>query len=138
LTRRGVLLAVAISPLLADDSEQVWDLLTGLASALSEGNPIAFLKAFDRKMPGYEQIERDVTALLRIYTVQSSIEIAGESGEGDSRSLELDWLLSLIEQQNPASTVQRDQKVRVKLTKQGKTWHITSLEPLSFLAPPKP
>jgi len=137
-SRRAFLLALAAVSLRGDDAQQVWDVLSDLASALSEGNAIAFLKPFDRKMPGFETLERDVTALLNANTVQSSIQIEAEQGDSATQTVELDWQLLIVEQQNSASSFQRKERVRVKFAKQGKNWRITSLEPLVFFAPPRP
>jgi hypothetical protein len=82
MTRRGLLLGMLTVGLRADDAQDVWDVFTELASALSEGNPVQFLKAFDRSMTGYRMLEADVTALLGQAEVQSSIEILSDEGNG--------------------------------------------------------
>ncbi len=138
MTRR-ILLLSAIPPLLrADDEQDIWQLLTDAASALSEGNPQAFLAAFDRSMEGYQTLETNVSALLAQNQVQSSIELLGEEGSGGSRTLTLDWFLQIVEQQDAAALTRRREQVHCKVTKQGRKWRITSLEPLSFFAPPRP
>ena len=154
MTRRGILFAIAGLPLLADDSSDVLELFTGVAAALSEANLIAFLRAFDRSMPGYEKLEADVSALLLqeaggvVETpegtpllqdeVQSSIDVLSDEKHDSERKVELDWFLQLVERQDTAAVTRRRERVRCRLTKMGKSWKIESLEPLAFLAPPEP
>src|SRR5438132_2875986 len=79
----------------ADPAQEVWDLLTQVASALSERNPEAFLGAFDPAIPGYRKLRENVTALLRNAEVQSAIELESDEGNAQSRTLELAWLLRI-------------------------------------------
>jgi len=137
MTRRGLLLAMLTVRLRADDAQEVWDLFTQLASALSEGNPVQFLKAFDRSMAGYRILEADVTALLSQAEVQSSIEVLSGEGNGAARMVELDWFLQIVEQQDAAGSTRRRERVRCRLSKQKKKWLITGLDPLALFAPPK-
>ena len=138
MTRRELLFAMMAAPLRADDAQDVWDLFTQMASALSEGNEVQFLTAFDRSMAGYQTLETNVSALLRQAEVQSSIEVLSDAGNGVSRSVELDWFLQIVEQQEAAGSTRRRERVRCKLAKQGKKWRITALEPLALFAPPRP
>ena len=72
-----------------------------------EGNPVQFLKAFDRSMAGYRTLEADVTALLSRAEVQSSIEVLSDEGNGATRMVELDWFLQIVEQQDAAGSTRR-------------------------------
>ena len=138
MTRRGILFAFAALPLFADDSSDVLELFTGVAATLSEANLIAFLRAFDRSMPGYETLEANVSALLLQDEVQSSIDLLSDEKHDSQRAVELDWFLQLVERQDTAAVTRRRERVRCRLAKLGKSWKITSLEPLSFFAPPEP
>jgi hypothetical protein len=141
MTRRGLILAVLDGslcfPLWADDAADVWDLLSHVAGALSEGNVVEFLKAFDHSMPGYSTLEANVTALVRDYQVGSSIEPITEEGNSRARTLDLDWFLELVEQEDNTNVTRRREKVRCRVAKMGKKWKIVSLEPLAFFAPPE-
>jgi hypothetical protein len=137
MTRRGLILAVLAGSLSADDAADVWDLLSRVAGALSEGNVVEFLKAFDHSMPGYSTLEANVTALVRDYQVGSSIEPITEEGNSRERTLDLDWFLELVEQEDNTNVTRRRDKVHCQVTKMGKKWQIVSLEPLAFFAPPK-
>src|SRR6266699_2150732 len=88
----------------ADPAQEVWDLLTQVASALSERNPQAVLDGFDRAMPDYEKLRISVSALLRNAEVESSIELESDEGDGETRSVELDWLLKIIPEQEATAS----------------------------------
>jgi hypothetical protein len=140
LSRTGFLacplLVALVWPVHANDDQDIWDVLTQAASALSEGNARNFLAAFDRAMPGYNTLDANVSALLDQCQVQSSIEILRQEGTGAMRNVELDWFLQVVEQHETAEVVRRRERVRCRLARQGKKWRITSLEPLSLFAPP--
>jgi hypothetical protein len=136
MTRR-LMLFVAIGLCFgADPTQEVWDLLTQVASALSERNPEAFLAAFDPAMPGYQKVRAGVSALLRDAEVQSSIELENDEGGAEERTVELDWLLKIRPEQDAAASTRRQQRVRCRLRKSGKKWRIVWFDPLEFLAPP--
>ena len=137
MTRRVLLLVPFAARLRADSAQEVWDLLTSMASALSEGDASAFLKAFDAAMPGYEALRADVTALLREAEVQSSIELVEEAGDDSSRTVELDWLVHIVNRQDGAVAERRRERGKCRGEKSGKKWRIASLEPLQFFAPPR-
>jgi len=137
MTRRVLILALLATGSRADDAADVWDLLSRVAAALSEGNVVEFLKAFDPSMPGYSMLEANVTALVQHYQVGSSIEPITDEGSGPKRTLELDWFLELVEQHDPTNITRRRDKVRCVVAKMGKNWKIVSLEPLPFFAPPE-
>ena len=142
LSRIGLLacslLFALVWPVHANDDQDIWDLLTQTASALSEGNARNFLAAFDRAMPGYSTLDANVSALLDQYQVQSSIEILRQEGTSMMRNVELDWFLQIVEQHETAEVIRRRERVRCRLVKQGKKWRINSLEPVGFFAPPAP
>lgn len=136
MTRRGLLLAGAACVLRADDADQIWDLFTAMAGALANSDPEQFLQAFNPAMPGFEDLRQNVTALLLVFDVHSSIELVDESGDGTAQTVQLDWFLELVDKQNAGVTRRREQ-VRCQLVK-NKKWRITSLQPLSLFAPPAP
>ena len=136
MTRRQIILTLLAAHLWADDAREIWDLFTGMAAALSEGNAVQFLQPFDRSMPDYQMLESTVSALLRGYEVRSSVELLSDEGSGSARTIELDWYLELVEQQDDTNVTRRRERVRARLTKSGKKWKIVGLEPIAFFAPP--
>jgi hypothetical protein len=137
ITRRALLVfMVAAVGWGADPAQEVWDLLSQVASALSERNPAAFLEAFDPAMPGYGQLRDNITALLRNAEVQSSIELESDEGSGQSRTVELDWLLRIRPDPDATASTRRQQHVKCRLQKTGKKWRIVWFEPLALFTPP--
>ena len=137
MTRRGFLLVAAACALRADDADQIWDLFTAMAAALSDSKPEEFLQAFNPAMPGFEDLRQNLTALLLAYDVHSSIELVDETGDSAAQTVQLDWFVQLVEKQNAAGVTRRREQVRCQLVKT-KKWRITSLDPLSLFAPPAP
>jgi len=141
MTRRGLILACAAlplgAPLYSDDAQQAWDLFTDLAAALSSGNAAQFMSFFDREMPGYPALATDIAALVLQADLHSSIEVLRNEGDGAARTVELDWYLQIVEQQDAGGSTQRRERIRCRLAKQKNKWKIAALEPLSFFTPPK-
>ncbi|MDQ6698709.1 MAG: hypothetical protein M3Z36_00820 [Acidobacteriota bacterium] len=133
MTRRSFLPVLA-APLLAG-SEEALEILTALASALSEGNPIAFLQAFDRDMQGYASIEASVTALTSQTDIVCSIEILKEGGDDSTRSAEVDWFMQLRSKSERGPVERRRQIITVKVAKRNKKWKIVAFDPAAILAP---
>jgi hypothetical protein len=137
-TRRALLFAaLAAARLRADSADEVWELLSSVASDLSAGHLGEFLGAFDPAMPGLEDLRNSVTALLGQADVQSSIELVSNEGDGRSRKLEVDWLLRITGHTDVSGSISRQEPVKCGFEKQGKRWRIVSIEPLAFFAPPR-
>jgi hypothetical protein len=136
MTRRTLLLVPFAARLVADSAQEVWDLFASMASALSEANAIVFMNAFDPAMPGYEALRANVTGLLNEAQVQSSIDLVEDNGDDRSRTVELDWLLHIVDQYDNALAERRQQRVKCRVEKSGKKWRVASLDPLQFFAPP--
>lgn len=132
MTRRGLLLAATAWTLRADEAQDIWDLFTEMAAALSDAKAAEFMKAFSRDMPGYDALRRDVEALLDSYELHSSIELVNEEGDAAVQTVELDWFLEIVEKQDTAGVTRRREQVHCRLIKQKKKWLITSFEPLSL------
>jgi hypothetical protein len=137
MTRRAWFLLPFAACLRADSAQQVWDLFASMAAALSEANIDAFMGAFDPAMPGFEALRAAVTGLLHEAEVQSSIELVEEQGDDSSRTVEMDWLVHIVNRQDGAVAERRRERVKCRVEKSGKQWRIASLEPLQFFAPPR-
>jgi len=135
VTRR-ILIATLATPLFAG-SQEVLDTLTAIASALSAGNAIAFLKPFDRGMPEYDYFSSNAIALVEQAEIVCSIDILTESGDDENRSAKLDWLLQLQPKAPNARMERRRRIVTVQLSKRGGKWKIVAFDPMSIVAPMK-
>jgi len=109
---------------------------------------VAFLDCFDPKMPGYEQLREDVTALVgeappptgattQRSGIYSSVELVSDQGDDQSRSLELDWILDVRQLEGSVGVTRREERVKIRIAKSGKKWRIVAFEPAGFFAPPE-
>ena len=147
MTRR-VLLLSSCAPLLgADSAQQVRELFGEMAGALSAANPQQFLGAFDKAMPGYQQLSVNVTALVSEFEIQCSVDFNKNDGDDQKRTVEADWLMTLRPLTNTNfnkahtevfATVEREQVLKCTAAKTGRKWKIAALEPVEFFAPPAP
>jgi len=121
----------------SDAQEQVFDLFTKIAGALSDGNVSVFVEAFDPDMPQLREVRLDVTALAAVADLTNSIEVVSDKGDDTHRAEELDWFLEIVEKADSHKVERRREVVKFRLERKGKKWKIVSVEPLHFFAPPK-
>ena len=136
--RRAWLLALAAACLRADASDEVFDLFRQLASALSAGNAVDFMRYFDPHMPQYDLLRSYVAALCDQSEVTCSIAISAESGDERTRSVTLDWLMQIASNAAGGGVTRRHEAVSCSLRKEGKRWKITALSPVQLFAPLRP
>ncbi len=120
----------------AQTPSAIRDLLGSMASSLTNAEPESFMRPIDRNMPGYDDLKRDITAMVAAANVACSIEPLRDSGDDTHHEVDLDWLLEISSIQQVGPLVRRRETIHCVLEKRGKKWHITSLKPLSFFAPP--
>jgi hypothetical protein len=116
--------------------QAVIDLVTQMASALSEGNGLAFLERVDHAMPGYDKLEQNVLALTSQNEVLSSVEILKDEGDEQSRVVELDWFLQIRSREISGPLERRREVVKCRVEREKKKWKVKSLDPAGFFAPP--
>lgn len=146
MTRRSLLVASLAATLRADSEDDTWELVANAARALVEAtaltapyrSSVPFLSYFDPKMPGYETLRDNVTALIEQVDLQSSIDPVGNDGNDQARNLKLDWLLTMTDLGSSVISTRREEVIQCRVQKQGRKWRIVSLEPVSFFAPPRP
>jgi hypothetical protein len=103
------------------------------SQALANQDADAFLDTFDPKMPQYEKLRDEIQELFGMaQEIGSTIDVITDEGDEQKRTLELDWLLK-IDNNEP-----RRQIVKCQVEKQGKKWKITALEPVEFFKAPVP
>lgn len=97
------------------------------SEALANQDADAFLDQFDSKMPQYEKLRDEIQELFGVaQEIGSTIDVITDDGDDHKRTMELDWLLK-IDNNDP-----RRQIVKCQVEKQGKRWKITALEPVEF------
>jgi hypothetical protein len=132
---RRAFLAALVAPLFADTRQEIIDLFTTMASALSEGNGLAFLDHVDHAMPDYGKLEKYIIALAAQNEVMSSIDALKEEGDDHTRTAELDWFLQIRSREQSGPLERRRQIVHCRLERPKKKWKVMAIEPVSFFAP---
>ena len=137
MTRRVLLLIAMAAPLgAADPAQEVWDLFTGMASALAAGDSASFLASFDPAMPGFSGLRANIEALVETDSVQSAVDAVRNDGDERARTVDVDWLLHLTSVGSSSKVTRRRETVHCRLEKHGRRWRIVACTPLSFFAPP--
>jgi len=122
-----------------DPAQQVWNALTGMASALASADAVTFLSYFDKRMQGYDDIRNRVGALVTQYDIHSGIDPIENTGNQESRTLKVNWSMHLISHSPLEQVVQRQMAVTIRFAREGRRWKVVGFEPASALAlPPRP
>jgi murein L,D-transpeptidase YcbB/YkuD len=121
----------------ADTRQEILDLITELASALSEGNGLAFLDHIDHAMPDYQKLEQNILALTEQNEVSAAIDILKQEGDDRTQTVELDWLLQIRSREENGPIERRRETVKCRAERKKKNWKIVSLDPTALFAPPQ-
>jgi hypothetical protein len=124
----------------ADAQQQVFDLFSRIASALSDDDPALFIDAIDPAMPNLADFRRDIVALTDLADLTNSLEVLSDTGDDTHRAEEVDWFLEIVGKSDPHPVERRREVVKFKLERKGdkgEKWKIVSIDPLHFFAPPK-
>ncbi len=116
------------------DVDGAWDLMQSAARALNQpDSPAAgFMAFFDSKLPGYEALRSGAEALVAQGEVDSTVGLTSDEGTDDSRTLEVDWTLEVINSDTSIRILQREAELTFKIERRGKRWVIVSVAPLEF------
>jgi len=124
--------------LIADTHDEIVDVVSNMANALSTVNAPKFMDAIDKSMPDYDKLKNDVVALMNQTEVTSSIETLKEEGDDTRRTVDLDWFLEVRSLAPDGPIERRREIIHCELVrKDTKHWKIASLKPLDFFAPAK-
>jgi hypothetical protein len=118
----------------ADAHDDVAEVVTSMAAALTDVNVSKFMAAFSKDMPGYGTLENNVTALVKQGDVSSSIQTVTEDGDDQARSIDLDWVLEVRSLEQDGPLVRRREVIHCELHKEKKHWKVVSIKPLDFFA----
>ncbi len=134
----GILACVVFGCLSADTHDEIVDVVSTLANALSTVNAPKFMDAIDKSMPDYDKLKNDVAALMNQAEVTSSIEILQEDGDETRRTVDLDWYLEVRSLSPDGPIVRRREIIHCELVRKDKKhWKVAWLKPLGFFAPAK-
>ncbi len=123
----GSLLAASLTAVGQNRPPEQMEVFRAASEALANQDADAFLDQFDPKMPQYETLRDQIRELFGVaQEIGSTIDVITDEGDDQKRTLELDWLLKIDNDDA------RRQIVKCKVEKQGKKWKITALEPVEF------
>jgi hypothetical protein len=147
IVRSAVLVSIAAAFACADAHDDVIEVVTSMAGALTEvsgtgagvvrGNVSKFMSAFTKDMPDYATLQSNVSALVQQAEVSSSIQTLTEDGNDQARSIDLDWVLQIRSLEEDGPVVRRREVIHCEFRKEKKHWKIVALKPVDFFAPPK-
>jgi len=143
MQRRHFLLAMsaaagaAPAPSASDAQQQIFDLFTKIAAALSDDDPAVFVETVDPAMPNFHDFRNNLTALSALADLTNSIEVLSDTGDDSHRDEELDWFLEIVNKSQSHTLERRREIVKFRLERKGKKWKIVSISPIQFFGPPK-
>jgi hypothetical protein len=137
IVRSVLLVSIAAALACADAHDDVMEVVTSMAGALTDVNVSKFMSAFSKDMPDYGTLENNVTALVKQADVSSSIQTVSEDGDDQARTIDLDWVLEVRSLEQDGPIVRRREVIHCELRKEKKHWKIVSLKPLDFFAAAK-
>jgi hypothetical protein len=116
---------------------EAWDTLFAFAASLQNQDAVPGMEQFDRAMLGYTDLKTALTALWTRYQIEPSLDLKSNEGDDTHRTLQIDWVLTLQNQQDPVDSTRREASLVFKVAREAKGWRIVSLDPAAFFAPPK-
>lgn len=127
--------ATALSFLLLAVAATPRDTVAEMAGSLAESEPVAFFGAFSRAFPQRDELFRNVRALESEFEVSSTVDVVSSTEQDREATLDLDWSFELRPRAGAGQLVRRRERIEVKMRREGRTWRVISLRPLSFFAP---
>src|SRR4051812_45416894 len=137
MTRRCLVASMAAFVLRADATQEIWDLITSVASALGEGNAARCVAAFDPSLAGFQALKTNIQGLVQGFDVQASIDLVERTEDANGQSLMLDWMLHMTQRDSAARGTRRRETVKCRVEKRGRHWRIVTFDPLGLFAPPR-
>lgn len=132
-----ILITIGALAARADTHADVVELFAQIASALSDDNAPGFLKGFDAKMPDYDRLKTQITAMLQNGEVANSVEPLSDEGDESRRNVDLDWYLEIRSRTAAGPLVRRREEIHCQIAKEGKHWRIVSVKPVTFFDAPQ-
>jgi hypothetical protein len=129
VTRRAVLsmAAATAAAAFADERTEVLEIVSPLASALSNGDADAFLRLIPADSPNRTQLADNIRALLAQAEMTCSVQLR-KYGQGRA---ELDWYMEIRSRATASMIERRKQIVTVRIRNR----EVFSIEPVDFFKP---
>lgn len=133
---RSLCVSLCVAAVMAGTHDDIVDHFAAMAAALADDNPAGFMAGVDKTMPGYDQLNTQITAMIGAAAVASDIDPQKDTGDNQQRSVDLDWFLVMRSKTPDGPIVRRRQVLHCDLHKQGRHWKIVALTPLQFFEVP--
>ncbi len=141
MNTRAVAFAAAFvflaAPCLNGQQDPVPTVLTDLAAALSQGDAVAAIGAFDRSMKEFGSVSANIEALVAQSEVLCAIDVVKESTTSGVHEIDTDWYMQ-IKGRASGEVVRRRERVHLRIEKLRGRWRITELSPSRILEPSGP
>jgi hypothetical protein len=137
IARSAALICIAAALACADAHDDVIEVVTSMAAALTEVNAPQFMRSISKDMSDYDTLQNNITGLVRQAEVSSSIQPVNEDGDDRARAINLDWSLEVRSLEQDGPIVRRRQVIHCELRKEKKHWKVVAMTPLDFFAPAK-
>jgi hypothetical protein len=111
-----------------------WNALYSFAMALNEDTAPPSMDQFYPAIPGFGQLKSDVMEMWTRYQIDASLDLLSNEGDDAHRTLRIDWILTLKNQQDPVDSTRREQIVTCRVEALEKKWRIVGFDPPSFFA----
>ena len=121
-------------PSLNGQQDPVPTVLADLATALSQGDAVAAIGAFDRSMKEFGSLSANIEALVAQGEVLCAIDVVRESTTGAAQEIDADWYIQ-IKGRTSGEVVRRRERVHLRLDKLRGRWRITGFSPSRILEP---
>ena len=132
---RSAALALVVAALArADAHDDVMEVLTKMAAALTEVNVPGFMAGVSKDLPQYDTLRNDVTALVNEAEISSSVQPVMEQAGDQTYKIDLDWVLEIRSLEQDGPIVRRREVIHCELRKEKAHWKIVALQPLDFFA----
>jgi murein L,D-transpeptidase YcbB/YkuD len=139
ITRWAALFTLCAAPVLAaDPSQEAWEVVTALASALGRSDARDFLSVCDPAMPAYAALRRNVSALVAQADAESGIDPVRNDGDHRAREMVVDWQLHLVDRTGLQHITARRENIQLRLEMRESKWKVVGIDRIAFFAPPGP
>lgn len=127
MTRRAVLLVAGTALAFADERTDILEIVSPLATALSNGDADAFLRRIPGDSPNRERLANHIRGLIAQAEMTCSIEIRSH----EQTRAELNWYMEIRSRATASVMERRKQNLTVGLRNK----QVFSIEPVDFFRP---
>jgi hypothetical protein len=105
-----------------------------VATALSDGDAVSAMNAFDRSYPNCDRLQGYFAGLVDAYQIANEADVADQEVSGGEVRLTLDWSLTLTNRTNQTIT-RRSAEIHARLRPKKRNWSIVDFAPIDLFDP---